>query len=183
MIPAWSRFPLTSHRVRLSGCRLGQPSGHRQQAEAAGCIEYTASTGFLLHYGMTRTPKGWRIVKIGLSPGGAGGYVARLDRKAVAVSDAFTRVAWNKHNCRAGSRFLLPGIAGGVCPTNPTGTFPVKSHHIRPNGCGHGDWNGGYRISPGCIEYTAPGGRTLQYALTKTPEGWRVIETGTTGTT
>jgi hypothetical protein len=127
---------------------------------------------------MTQTPQGWRIVEIGLSPGNAKGNVVRLDSKAVAVADAFTTLAWNTHDCRAGSRYLLPGIVGGACPATPTGTFPLKSHHIRPNSCGHGDWNGGYRISPGCIEYSASNGAILQYAMTKTPQGWRIIGTG-----
>lgn len=179
MIPAWSHFPLTTARVRASGCGLGHPSGQRQPTDSAGCIEYTARSGFLLHYGMTQTLHGWRIVEIGLSPGNAKGKFVRLDSKAVAVADAFTTLAWNKHDCRAGSRYLLPGIVGGACPTVPIGTFPLKSHHIRPNSCGHGDWNGGYRISPGCIEYTASNGHTLQYAMTKTPQGWRIIQTGT----
>ena len=178
MIPVWSRFPLTSHRIRRTGCGLGQLPGHRQSA-VAGCIEYTASSGFRIHYGMTQTLQGWRIVEIGLSPGSAGSYAPRLDRKAVAVADAFTGMAWNKHDCRAGRRYLLPGLAGGVCPAGPAGMFPLKSHRIRPNSCGHGDWNGGYRISPGCIVYTASNGETLEYGMTKTPQGWRIIETGT----
>ena len=148
---------------------------------SAGCIEYTARSGFLLNYGMTETSQGWRIVEIGLSPGTADTHAARLDRKAIAVADAFTRLAWNRHDCQAGRRYLLPGIVGGACPAVPTVTFPLESHHIRPSSCGHGDWNGGYRISPGCIEYTASNGETLQYAMTKTPRGWRIIETGTAG--
>jgi hypothetical protein len=131
---------------------------------------------------MTQPPQGWRIVEIGLSPGSPESSAARLDRRAVAVADAFTRVAWNKHDCRAGSRYLLPGIVGAVCPSSPAGMFPVKSHQIRPNSCGHGDWNGGYRISPGCILYTASNGETLEYDMTKTPHGWRIIETGTNST-
>ena len=43
--------------------------------------------------------------------------------------------------------------------------FPLKSHRIRPNNCGHGDWNGGYRISPGCIVYTASNAETLEYGM------------------
>jgi hypothetical protein len=178
MIPTFSHFPLTSHQIRRAGCRLGEPPGHQQPTETTGCIEYTASSGFLLRYGMTQTPRGWRIIEIGVSGGRPDTHAARLDRAAVAVTDAFTRLAWNKQDCLAGRRYLLPGIVGMACG-NPTGTFPLKSHRIRPNRCGHGDWNGGYRISPGCIVYTASDGETLEYDMTKTPHGWRIIETGT----
>ena len=181
-IPAWSHFPLTSLRIRRGGCNTrAVVATQDQSAESPGCIQYTASSGFFVHYGMTQTSKGWRIVGIGLAPGSPGSYAVRLDHEAVAVADAFTRQAWNKHDCLAGSRYLLNGLDSGACPTSPTGIFPITSHHIRPNSCGHGDWDGGYRISPGCIEYTASGDQTLQYAMTKTPQGWRIIETGTSG--
>ena len=107
---------------------------------------------------------------------GGSDRAARLDSHAVAVADAFTRVAWNKHDCQAGSRFLV----SGACPDEiPAGTFPLTSHRIQPKDCGHGPRAGGYRISTGCIEYTAKSGETLQYDMTKTPHGWRIIETGT----
>lgn len=108
--------------------------------------------------------------------GGGSGRGARLDAGAVAVTDRFTRVAWNTHDCQAGSRYLIPG----ACPEKiPAGTFPLKSHRIRPKDCGHGPRADGYRISTGCIEYTASNGDTLQYDMTKTPHGWRIVETGT----
>jgi hypothetical protein len=178
MIPVWSHFSLASHRIQRSGCRLSNPPGYPQRPITAGCVEYTANSGFLLRYGMTQTPAGWRIVEIGIS-GMPGTPAAHLDRAAVTVTDAFTRLAWNSHDCLRGRRYLLPGIVGGACPTHPTGTFSVKTHRIRPNSCGHGDWNGGYRISPGCVDYTASDGETLEYDLTKTPQGWRIIGTGT----
>ena len=181
MIPGWSHFELTSHRIRRTGCNLGLPPQHHQPPQAAGCIELTASTGFLLRYGMMKSSQGWRVVEISLSGSRSGSPAARLDRAAVVVADAFTKRAWNKHNCLAGSRYLLPGLPGAVCPDNPTGTFAVESHRIQPNSCGHGDWNGGYRISPGCIKYSGSNGQTLEYSMTKTPQGWRIIETGTTG--
>ena len=182
MIPAWSQFLLTTHRIRRTGCRLLLMPSRRSSAQSPGCIEYTARSGFLLLYGLTRTSQGWRIAEIGVR-GGPGTSAPRLDRRAVAVTDAFTRLAWNKHDCLAGRRFLLPGLAGDVCPPNPTGIFPLKSHHVRPNSCGHGNWNGGYRISPGCIDYTASDGSTLEYDLTKTPMGWRIIGVGTSTVT
>ena len=178
MIPSWSRFSLTSHRIRRTGCRLDSPRGLPGPAETAGCIQFTARSGFLIRYAMTQTAHGWRIAEIGVD-GAPGTSAAPLDRQALAVADAFTRLAWNKHDCRAGSRYLLPGLPGAVCPARPSGTFPINSHHIQSNRCGHGNWNGGYRISPGCIEYTASNGEMLQYSMTKTPQGWRIIETGT----
>ena len=41
------------------------------------------------------------------------------------------------------------------------------------------DWDGGYRISPGCIVYRAGNGEKLEYDMTKTPQGWRIIGIGT----
>jgi hypothetical protein len=175
MIPGWSRFPLASHRIARTGCRLGHLPEHRQSL-VAGCVEYTASSGLRIQYGMTHGQQGWRVVEIGVSGSSSRSHVARLDRSAVAVADAFTRLAWNTHDCRAGRRYLLPGFVGGAC-ANPTVTFPLQSHRIRPHRCGHGDWNGGYRISPGCVVYTASNGETLEYDLTRTPQGWRIIET------
>lgn len=108
--------------------------------------------------------------------GSGGGSAARLDRGAVAVADAFTRAAWNRHDCAAGSRYLIPG----ACPDKiPAGTVLLSSHRIRSKGCGHGPRADGYRISTGCIEYTSSNGYTLQYDMTRTPHGWRIIETGT----
>lgn len=176
MIPPWSRFVLTSHRIRRAGCRLGRVPAHPLR-EAAGCVEYTATGGFVLRYGMTRTSRGWRIVEIGVAGGRPKAAAARLDRPAVAVADAFTKLAWNTQDCDAGRRYLLPGLAGAACAA-PTGTFPLQSHRIRQAGCGHGDWDGGYRISPGCVVYTASDGETLEYDLTRTPHGWRIAETG-----
>ena len=101
---------------------------------------------------------------------------ASLNSGAVAVTDAFTRVAWNKHDCQAGSRYLIPG----ACPEKiPAGTFLLTSHRIQPKDCGHGPRAGRYLISTGCIEYTGSNGGTLQYDMTKTRHGWRIIETGT----
>ena len=108
--------------------------------------------------------------------GGGTSHATRLDSGAVAVADTFTRVAWNKHDCQAGSRYLIPG----ACPDKiPAGTFVLTSHRIQPNDCGHGPQAGRYRISTGCIEYTGSNGGTLQYDMTKTRHGWRIIETGT----
>lgn len=83
LIPAWSHFPLASHHIRRTGCRLGLTHRHNQ---SVGRIEYTASSGFLLNYGMAQTPQGWRVVEIGLSPGSPGTYAAPLDAQAVALS-------------------------------------------------------------------------------------------------
>jgi hypothetical protein len=107
---------------------------------------------------------------------GGSGRPVRLDQQAVSVADTFTKLAWNKHDCQAGNRYLIPG----ACPPKiPAGTFPLRSHRIQPNSCGHGPQAGSYSISPGCIKYTASNGDTLEYDMTKTRHGWRIIETGT----
>jgi hypothetical protein len=37
-------------------------------------------------------------------------------------------------------------------------------------------------VSPGCVIYTAANGNTVVYFMTKTGEGWRIVEIGTRST-
>lgn len=100
----------------------------------------------------------------------------RLNRQAVSIADTFTKLAWDKHDCQAESRYLIPG----ACPAKaPAQTFPLQSHRIQRKDCGHGPRAGSYLISPGCVTYTASNGDTLEYDMTKTRHGWRIIATGT----
>lgn len=65
----------------------------------------------------------------------------------------------------------------------PAGSyFPLASHRLRQSGCGNSPWVGGFRLSAGCVEYRVKkhGGKyTLEYGMSKTPSGWRILQIGT----
>jgi hypothetical protein len=104
-----------------------------------------------------------------------------LDRSAVAVAAAFTRLGWNEHNCRAASRY---SSGPNNCPSRvlPAGnyTFPLNTWLIQRH-CGNARARpasfsvAGRHISPGCVQYSATNNETISYTMAKLPKGWRVI--------
>jgi hypothetical protein len=74
-----------------------------------------------------------------------------IDSKAVAVTDTFTKLAFNEHNCPSASRytsnpqFCASLRAGGMIPV--WSRFPLTSHRIRRTGCGLGHLPGAPSIA------------------------------------
>jgi hypothetical protein len=103
-----------------------------------------------------------------------------LDQSAVVVTNVFTKLGWNEHDCRAASRY---SVGPKNCPSSvlPAGsyTFVLNTWLIKPH-CGTAGERPvysirGHRVSPGCIKYTAANGETISYTMTKTPKGWRIV--------
>jgi hypothetical protein len=103
-----------------------------------------------------------------------------LDQSAGAVTNAFTNLGWNQHNCRAASRYSV-GRQHCLSRVLPAGsyTFVLNTWLIKPQ-CGTARGHPvssikGHPVSPGCIKYTAANGETISYTMTKTPEAWRIV--------
>ena len=118
------------------------------------------------------------IPRLGGQPAGRLG--PPLDQSAVAVTNAFTQLGWNEHNCRAASRYSV-GPNHCLSRVLPAGsyTFVLNTWRIKPQ-CGTARgrpvyWIRGHPISPGCIKYTAANGETVSYTMTKMAEGWRIV--------
>jgi len=105
----------------------------------------------------------------------------QLDQGAVAVSNAFTKLGWNEHNCRAASRYSVgpKNCPAGVLPAGSY-TFVLNTWQIEPHCLGPAPARavsalGGHAISAGCIKYTAANGETIAYTMAKLPQGWRIV--------
>lgn len=110
------------------------------------------------------------------------GHPARLDRSAVAVTDAFTRRAWNRHNCQGASRYLSNAELCSLAMIPAWQGFSLASHRIRETGCRQPSLlDGGVRPSRGCITYRSNDGLVIRYGMTKTSRGWLIVEIGTSG--
>jgi hypothetical protein len=104
-----------------------------------------------------------------------------IDQAAVAVANAFTKLGWNEHNCRAASRY---SVTSKECPSRvlPGGSyiFVLNTWQIAPHCLGPAPARavsvlGGHPVSPGCIKYIAANGETISYTMAKLPRGWQIV--------
>ena len=104
-----------------------------------------------------------------------------LDQSAVAVTNAFTKLGWNEHNCRAAGRYAVrsKNCLSGALPagsyTFVLNTWQIEPHCIGPAPAGAVSSLGSHPMSPGCIKYTAANGETISYTMAKLPQGWRIV--------